>query len=53
MICVPVHGTSLMERTVPSASCSMRLIHCRPNSPAKKSPSYSFGNFTGESRSAS
>lgn len=50
---VPDHGKALMDLTVPSVSWSMRLIQRRPNSPAKKLPSYASGNFTGESRAAS
>ncbi len=53
MIWVPVHGMSPMDCTVPSASLVIRLIHWRPNSPAKKSPSYASGNLTGESSAGS
>ncbi|CAM5448533.1 hypothetical protein SGLAM104S_10554 [Streptomyces glaucescens] len=50
---VPLQGKELMDCTVPSPPASMRLIQRRPNSPAKKSPSYSCGNFTSEVEAAS
>lgn len=50
---VPFQGKALTDCTVPSPPVSMRLIQRRPNSPAKKSPSYSWGNFTSEAESAS